>query len=136
MPKHCLVQKGEIVKGPMDLPKNWKNISNFPNAGEAKILAYGWWPVEEIKPSLDEETEKLEIDGLAVDDKAKVVLRYWVAVKKPEPTIGEQLSRTNNQMVRVLDEILAKGLIDKTQLSVETQELVALRQDLISQSEK
>lgn len=45
---YCLIQNEKIVKGPIPLPKNWNNISNFYTLDNESLKQHGWLPIEEI----------------------------------------------------------------------------------------
>lgn len=42
--KYCYVKNGVIERGPMSLPKNWEDISNFNLLGQQELLSRGWYP--------------------------------------------------------------------------------------------
>jgi len=42
--KYILVENGEIKTSPLQLPKNWKNVSNFYLLDNVALKEYGWYP--------------------------------------------------------------------------------------------
>ena len=42
--KYILVENSEIKTSPLQLPKNWKNVSNFYLLDTAALKEYGWYP--------------------------------------------------------------------------------------------
>lgn len=48
MEKYCLIENGKIIKGPVELPKNWNNISNFYTLDSESLKQHGWLPIEVI----------------------------------------------------------------------------------------
>jgi hypothetical protein len=42
--RYCYVENGVINNGPMNLPKNWENISNFSSLSHEQLISLGWLP--------------------------------------------------------------------------------------------
>lgn len=42
--QYCYVKNGVIERGPMSLPKNWEDTSNFNLLGSTDLLSRGWYP--------------------------------------------------------------------------------------------
>lgn len=53
---YARVERGEIVEGPMVLPRAWRNISGLDRASAEDLLKLGWLPVEEtaVEPGAGE----------------------------------------------------------------------------------
>jgi hypothetical protein len=50
--KYCLIENNEVVDGPRNLPKNWRNISGFYLATDEMIKEKGWLPFTEETPTI------------------------------------------------------------------------------------
>ena len=76
MSKVAIVEKGEVVyRGA--LPKNWKNTAGLHNSKDDwdALAELGIYPLEEVLPSYDGDTETL--DGWTEDIQADKVVLTW-----------------------------------------------------------
>ena len=76
MSKVAIVEKGEVVyRGA--LPKNWKNTAGLHNSKDDwdALAELGIYPLEEVTPSYDGDTERL--DGWVEDIQADKVVLTW-----------------------------------------------------------
>lgn len=53
---YCYVEAGNVAKGPMPLPKSWKNVSGLNLMGDADLKLIGWLPFEENDPDYNSVT--------------------------------------------------------------------------------
>ena len=77
MSKVAIVEKGEVVyRGA--LPKNWKNTAGLHNSKDDwdALAELGIYPLEEVLPSYDSDTEIL--DGWTEDIQADKVVLTWI----------------------------------------------------------
>ena len=76
MSKVAIVESGAVVyRG--GLPKNWKNTSGLHNSRDDwdALAELGIYPLEEVLPSYDSDTERL--DGWTEDIQADKVVLTW-----------------------------------------------------------
>lgn len=45
MKKYCYIENGEVVLANQELPKSWKNVSNFYLLPDSMLKTYGWMPL-------------------------------------------------------------------------------------------
>lgn len=53
MKLYCYTENGEVVEGPITLPMNWKNISNFYALDDETLRSYGWYPYAKVSDFKD-----------------------------------------------------------------------------------
>jgi hypothetical protein len=51
--KYILVENGNIVGNPMELPRNWANISNFYLFDNETLKQYGWYPFRFVEAEIN-----------------------------------------------------------------------------------
>ena len=51
--KYVLVENGQITGNPMDIPKVWKNISNFHIFDNETLKEYGWYPYRFVEANIN-----------------------------------------------------------------------------------
>jgi hypothetical protein len=51
--KYVLVENGQITGNPMDIPKVWKNISNFHIFDNETLKEYGWYPYRFVEAEIN-----------------------------------------------------------------------------------
>ena len=54
---YCYVEQGQIIEGPGRLPKSWRNISGLDKLDSEGLIALGWLPFIDVKPSYDKDTQ-------------------------------------------------------------------------------
>lgn len=91
---YAKVKHNEVLEFIVNLPKAFKNISNFHNLPEEEIRKYDIYPVEDVKDSYDPMTQRL-LDDYEVSFNGDVVIRRWRAV---DLTV-EELERRREQLV-------------------------------------
>jgi len=52
--RYVYVQNGEVLEGPVLLPRNWQNISNFSALDSETLRSYGWYPHRFVSATVDE----------------------------------------------------------------------------------
>ena len=55
---YCLVESGQLMQGPMRLPKSWRNVSGLNLGTPAELKEKGWLPAVLIQPTFDKATHK------------------------------------------------------------------------------
>ena len=85
MTLYCLVENGQIVEGPRDLPRAWRNVSGLKPESAAE---HGWLPLEEgAKPAFDPRSQALDRALAVKGDKVDAV--YMV-----RPATAEEIAAT------------------------------------------
>ena len=74
--KYFYTENGSIVKGPMDLPNAWKNISGFHNTDSAKLKALGWLPQIRVGNDLVAGVNEVKLGPVHIVD-ADAVTSTW-----------------------------------------------------------
>lgn len=117
MNRYALVQEGQIVQGPVALPKNWGNVSGLNKLDNAALKTLGWlpWRFVEIQAEV--------LTGSTVEIfEDEVVETQTGRNKTPEEIAAEQeewrrsTSVTPLQIRRALRQV---GLLDEVQNFVE-----------------
>lgn len=117
MNRYALVQEGQIVQGPVPLPKNWGNISGLNKLDNAALKPLGWlpWRFVEIQAEV--------LTGSTVEIfEDEVVETQTGRNKTPEEIAAEQeqwrksTSVTPLQIRRALRQV---GLLDEVQNFIE-----------------
>jgi len=117
MKRYALGQEGQIVQGPVPLPKNWGNISGLNKLDNNALKSLGWlpWRFVEIQAEV--------LTGSTVEIlEDEVVETETVRNKTPEEIAAEQeewrrsTSVTPLQIRRALRQI---GLLDEVQNFIE-----------------
>ena len=55
---YCLVESGQLMQGPMRLPKSWRNVSGLYLASTAELKEKGWLPAVIVEPEFNKATHK------------------------------------------------------------------------------
>ena len=55
---YCLVESGQLMQGPMRLPKSWRNVSGLNLSSTAELKEYGWLPAVIVEPEFNKATHK------------------------------------------------------------------------------
>ncbi len=87
---YCHVTDGEVDAGPMPLPQSWRNVSGLDRASETELKSWGWFPVEDQTPEVDE-TKKLGPITLDIQD-GKVVQAREVMDKTKDEIADEKIA--------------------------------------------
>ncbi len=64
--EYCLVESGNLMQGPMQLPKNWKNVSGLNLASTEQLKEKGWLPAVLVQPTFDATTHKRAARSVAI----------------------------------------------------------------------
>ena len=55
---YCLVESGQLMQGPMRLPKSWRNVSGLNLSSTAELKEKGWLPAVIVEPEFNKATHK------------------------------------------------------------------------------
>ena len=67
------ITNGQITKGPMNLPKNYKNTSGFNLQSDAELKAIGWYPVEYVSVAYNSASHYIDGQDLTIlENKVKL----------------------------------------------------------------
>lgn len=119
---YAKIHSGVLVGVMNSLPSTYQNISGFDSLSDADILAYGFYPLEEIRPALafnsvddgdkDEQNNPIlrqvfiQQYGQPSDDiQAAKVIRTYSVIDKPTKDIKDD---TNRVALRRIDLLEAK----------------------------
>jgi len=105
--KYALVQNGEVVQAPRELPSSWKNISNLNKAKVERLKELGWLPVEVTgDESYDKSTHVKEGPEYTIEED-KVVASYTI-----KPKTEAELARDRQEKQQVLDRVIDTKIDD------------------------
>jgi hypothetical protein len=134
MQKYCYIENGEIVQINQDLPKVWKNVSNFYLLPDEIVKTYGWLPLV-----VENENKPVFVSSSYIIEE-NVIKEVIVTRDKTEQEIEEETARELEmgwyQVRSQRDEKLKQSdlfvLIDKWELLTEErkQEIRIYRQAL------
>ena len=103
---YCLVENGQIVKGPRSLPTAWGNTSGLNHLDDAGLKARGWLPyVPGNPPGYDPDTQYLTFTNVVGED---AVTRSYTVNNYTQ----EQLDELAAEAARIQKIADAKTLID------------------------
>jgi hypothetical protein len=115
MKKYCYIENGEVVRANQELPKSWKNVSNFYLLPEPMLKTYGWLPLvieNENKPVFVSSSYIIEEDGV----REVIVTRDKTVEEMQEEAVKEsemQWYQVRSQRDEMLKESDLLVLIDK-----------------------
>jgi len=66
MALYCYVVESLVITGPIELPVNWKNISNLNALSDAELQALGWLPYSVVKEPFPNEWYRQQDNGLTI----------------------------------------------------------------------
>lgn len=121
MNRYALVQEGQIVQGPVPLPKNWGNISGLNKLDNNALKSLGWlpWRFVEIQAEV--------LTGSTVEIlEDEVVETQTGRNKTPEEIAAEQEEWRRSTSVTPLQirrALLRQGLLDEVTAFVEAADL-------------
>jgi hypothetical protein len=87
--KYILVENGKIVGNPMELPRNWANISNFYLFDNEKLKQYGWYPFRFVESEINSNQFYDGSDFVIEEDE---VVEYQKVRNKTPEEIEEELN--------------------------------------------
>jgi hypothetical protein len=87
--KYILVKNGKIVGNPMELPRNWANISNFYLFDNEKLKQYGWYPFRFVEVEINSNQFYDGSDFVIEEDE---VVEYQKVRNKTPQEIEEELN--------------------------------------------
>jgi len=86
--KYILVENGKIVGNPMELPRNWANISNFYLFDNETLKQYGWYPFRFVESEIN---SNQFYDGSDFVIEENEVVEYQKVRNKTPQEIEEEL---------------------------------------------
>ena len=86
--KYILVENGKIVGNPMELPRNWANISNFYLFDNETLKQYGWYPFRFVESEIN---SNQFYDGSDFVIEEREVVEYQKVRNKTPQEIEEEL---------------------------------------------
>jgi hypothetical protein len=87
--KYILVENGKIVGNPMELPRNWANISNFYLFDNETLKQYGWYPFRFVESEINSNQFYDGSDFVIEEDE---VVEYQKVRNKTPEEIEEELN--------------------------------------------
>ena len=84
---YILVENGNIVGRPTELPKNWKNISNFYVLDNATLKEHGWYPHRFVETTI---SSNQYYDGSEFIIEENEVVEYQKVRNKTQQEIIEE----------------------------------------------
>lgn len=112
---YCLIENGQIVEGPKELPKNTSSVSNFYLLPDEILRQYGWLPYTFIDNPLP---NQVKLDTEIIINETEVIETQIYREKTLEEIELENQKKIKNKwsMVRNKRNILLREC-DWTQLS-------------------
>lgn len=88
--QYVYVELGEVREGPMDLPLNWKNVSNLPALDNSTLRMHGWYPCRIVyyEGSMDNKVYIAPTYSLEGDE----YVQYQKVRDKTQQEIDEEIS--------------------------------------------
>lgn len=86
--KYILVENGKIVGNPIELPRNWANISNFYLFDNETLKQYGWYPFRFVEAEINSNQFYDGSDFVIEEDE---VVEYQKVRNKTPQEIEEEL---------------------------------------------
>lgn len=122
---YALVENGAVLFTRTNLPKSWKNTSNFHYADKATQVENGWYELDEVLPTLTPGVNRLGAPQDVIDDQAGTVARtYSVIDLTPEEAETyaanndlRQVREATKDIVLILTELLP-WLVQNTPMQV------------------
>lgn len=97
MSLYCLVQNGQIVKGPQTLPRHWENMINFhliENPGD-----HGWYLYDDTGlPTYSSDTERLTTETL-INNTEKTVTKVHTVISLTNEEVVDRLEALKNKKI-------------------------------------
>ena len=84
---YILVENGQIVGNPTQLPKNWANVSNFYLLDNQTLKQYGWYPYRFIEA---QKNENQYYDGSDFVIEENEVVEYQKVRNKTQQEIEDE----------------------------------------------
>ena len=111
--RYFLIEKGQIVKGPVNLPKAWRNVSGLDKVSASELKAYGWLPEERVGADLEPSETQVKEGPEFVVRADKVQATWTLRDKTAQELQDEANSRASSldaEIVEVLKTYLGKSL--------------------------
>jgi hypothetical protein len=84
------VQDEQVIEGPVMLPINWNNISNFNVLDNITLKSYGWYPYRFVESTLGE-NDKITGSYFVIEETE--VVEYQTSGPKTESEIQELINQ-------------------------------------------
>jgi len=110
--KYILVENGNIVGNPTELPRNWANISNFYLFDNETLKQYGWYPFRFVESDI---SSNQFYDGSDFVIEENEVVEYQKVRNKTPQEIEQENEDTWTSIRYSRNELLTE--CDWTQLS-------------------
>lgn len=105
--QYCLVENGQIIDGPRDLPTCWRNVSNLPALADEDLAPLGWLPYSSNKPT---QPKPLETWSVQRTVSATAVTDTWVLATLTPEQFAEQFSAYKVQKEAEINEAAAEAV--------------------------
>ncbi|MEO5331699.1 MAG: hypothetical protein H7839_06715 [Magnetococcus sp. YQC-5] len=89
MTSYCRISDGEVVQGPIPLPKNWKNVSQFESLADSALASYGWLPVNGTPPEYDPRIQNISDPTFVIGESS--VTATWDLADRPLESVKTEL---------------------------------------------
>ena len=93
--KYVYVENGQVKTGPLDLPKNWGNISNFYLLDNQTLKQHGWYQYRFVPATIN---SNQFYDGSDFVIEATEVVEYQKVKNKTQQDIDNE---TNNKWIKI-----------------------------------
>lgn len=115
MSRYVYVVENEIVEGPKQLPKSWKNISGFNYLSDPELKTHGWLPyiVTPVEIDWKTETNDTPIISINQDDVTETQTKRNKTSGEIDSDIlslGETVRAQRNELLRESDWVVVRNL--------------------------
>lgn len=123
MKKYCYIENGEVALANQELPKVWKNVSNFHLLPDQILKTYGWFPLV-----IETENKPIFISSNYIIEEnlvREIIITREKTTEELEEENQKEIEERWSQIRIQRDEILKQSdllvLIDKWELLTEEQ---------------
>lgn len=88
--RYVYVQNGQVIDGPIMLPINWGNISNFNILDDITLKSFGWYPHRFVEATLGE-NDKITGSYFVIGEDE--VVEYQTVASKSESEIQDMINQ-------------------------------------------
>lgn len=110
--KYIYVENNQIAGNPEELPRNWKNVSNFYLLNDEQLKSYGWYPFRFVEADI---LPNQFYDGSDFVIEENEVVEYQKVRNKTQEEIDNEIQSTWRAIRGRRNDLLLK--CDWTQLS-------------------
>ena len=115
MNKWAYVENNQVLEVYGDLPKNWRNISNFYVLNETELKFFSWYPVQINTPSLSANQEYGETTYVFDSENSVVIQSTAIIDIDVNALFQQQRTAFMDQLRNIRTDLLGKS--DWTQLA-------------------